>query len=293
MALERFAQITGLYKKFAKLQHARLGALGAGDALRSERREEVPEAVRGADGASRSVQFHASKIEYLVDQLYSYNRRLTALGGQMLRLAERHRVPRKAFLDSYMGNELDDQWLKRQSGADKKFAAFADAPRPTPSSASAARLAGHRPVDRHGARRVPPDRQPGPEGRARSPHRQEGNGRGQPAPRHLHRQEIHQPRPAVPGPDPGGQHRPDEGGRQVRVPPRLQVLYLRHLVDPAGDHPLDRRPGADHPHPGAHDRDDQQAGPHLPPVPPRMRPASRPRKSWPSASPCRWRRCAR
>ena len=38
-----------------------------------------------------SVQFHAAKIEYLVDQLYSYNRRLTALGGQMLRLAERHR----------------------------------------------------------------------------------------------------------------------------------------------------------------------------------------------------------
>ena len=28
-----------------------------------------------------SVQFHNAKIEYLVDQLYSYNRRLTALGG--------------------------------------------------------------------------------------------------------------------------------------------------------------------------------------------------------------------
>ena len=30
MALEKFAQITGLYKKFAKLQHSRLEALGAG-----------------------------------------------------------------------------------------------------------------------------------------------------------------------------------------------------------------------------------------------------------------------
>src|SRR3712207_4483528 len=78
-----------------------------------------------------SVQFHASKIEYLVDQLYSYNRRLTALGGQMLRLAERHRVPRKAFLDSYMGNELDDGWLERASKLDKKFAAFAAAERDT------------------------------------------------------------------------------------------------------------------------------------------------------------------
>ena len=30
---------------------------------------------------------------------------------------------------------------------------------------------------------------------------------------------------------------------KVRIPPRLQVLDLRHLVDPPGHHPLDRRPG--------------------------------------------------
>jgi RNA polymerase primary sigma factor len=72
-----------------------------------------------------SVQFHANKIEYLVDQLYSFNRRLTALGGQMLRLAERHKVPRKAFLDSYMGHELDENWLTDVSNLDKKWTAFA------------------------------------------------------------------------------------------------------------------------------------------------------------------------
>src|SRR5690348_3784430 len=108
--------------------------------------------------------------------------------------------------------------------------------------------------------------------RGQGPPRQEGDGRGEPAPGDLHRQEVHQPRPAVPGPDPGGQHRSDEGGRQVRIPPRLQVLDLRHLVDPPGDHPLDRRPGAHHPYPGAHDRDDQQVEPHLPPDAPAVRP---------------------
>ena len=41
----------------------------------------------------------------------------------------------------------------------------------------------------------------------------------------------------------------------------LQVLDLRDLVDPPGDHPRDRRPGADDPDPGAHGRDDQQARP--------------------------------
>ena len=133
----------------------------------------------------------------------------------------------------------------------------------------------------------------GAEGRARGAPGQEGDDRGEPAPRDLDRQEIHQPRPAVPRPDPGRQHRPDEGGRQVRVPPRLQVLDLRHLVDPPGDHPLDRRPGAHHPHPGAHDRDDQQDRAHLAPDAARDRPRADARRSWPRSSPCRSRRCAR
>ena len=128
MALEKFAGITCLYKKFSKLQHARLDALGAGGELRARRREEVPEAQRTADRARwRASSSTPAKIEYLVDQLYSYNRRLMALGGQMLRLAERHRVPRRAFLESYIGNELDDSWLDRASKIDKKFAAFAAA----------------------------------------------------------------------------------------------------------------------------------------------------------------------
>jgi RNA polymerase primary sigma factor len=124
-ALDKFASITSLYKKFAKLQAARLEALGAGEDYPPNDEKKYQKLREQLTAEVESVQFHASKIEYLVDQLYSYNRRLTALGGQMLRLAERHRVPRRAFLESYMGNELDDGWLDRASKIDKKFAAFA------------------------------------------------------------------------------------------------------------------------------------------------------------------------
>jgi RNA polymerase primary sigma factor len=124
-ALEKFASITSLYKKFAKLQAARLDALGVGNEYPPNDEKKYQKLREQLTAEVESVQFHASKIEYLVDQLYSYNRRLTALGGQMLRLAERHRVPRRAFLESYMGNELDDSWLARASKIDKKFAAFA------------------------------------------------------------------------------------------------------------------------------------------------------------------------
>ncbi len=127
LALEKFAQITAAYKKFSKLQQARLDALGSGADFAANDEKKYQKLSEELTALVESVQFHATKIEYLVDQLYSYNRRLTALGGQMLRLAERHRVPRKAFLDSYMGNELDDQWLKRIAKSDKKWAAFAAA----------------------------------------------------------------------------------------------------------------------------------------------------------------------
>ena len=44
----------------------------------------------------------------------------------MLRLAERHKVPRKSFLDNYVGRELEENWIESVSGLDKKWAAFAE-----------------------------------------------------------------------------------------------------------------------------------------------------------------------
>ncbi|TFI60224.1 RNA polymerase sigma factor RpoD [Sphingomonas parva] len=123
-ALERFARITDLYKKFSALQSARMEAMSAGQAFPAGQESKYQDLREQLTAEVESVQFHNAKIEYLVDQLYSYNRRLTALGGQMLRLAERHKVPRKAFLDAYMGHELDEGWSDRVCNLDKKWNAF-------------------------------------------------------------------------------------------------------------------------------------------------------------------------
>ncbi|WP_121119184.1 RNA polymerase sigma factor RpoD [Croceibacterium ferulae] len=124
-ALERFARITDLFNAFEKLQAERVDVLGAGNdypAAKERRYEELREQLTAE---VESVQFHATKIEYLVDNLYAFNRRLTTLGGQMLRLAERHKVKRLDFLNAYLGNELDDVWLATMVKKDKKWAAFA------------------------------------------------------------------------------------------------------------------------------------------------------------------------
>jgi RNA polymerase primary sigma factor len=126
-ALEKFANITAIFKKFSKLQTARLEAMGAGAVFSPGDEKKYQKLREELTAEVESVQFHNAKIEYLVDQLYSYNRRLTALGGQMLRLAERHKVPRKDFLDRYVHHELDENFVESVKGVDKKWAAFAAA----------------------------------------------------------------------------------------------------------------------------------------------------------------------
>jgi RNA polymerase primary sigma factor len=126
-ALEKFAEITSVFKKFSKVQGSRMEALQAGHDFPPAEEKKYQKLREQLTAEVESVQFHGSKIETLVEALYSYNRRLTGLGGQMLRLAERHRVPRRAFLESYMGHELDENWLDSVSKLDKKWAAFAAA----------------------------------------------------------------------------------------------------------------------------------------------------------------------
>jgi RNA polymerase primary sigma factor len=123
-ALEKFARITDVYKKFARLQHSRMEGMSAGREFPTSEEKKYQKLREELTAEVESVQFHGQKIEYLVDQLYSYNRRLTTLGGQMLRLAERHKVPRRAFLEAYMGHELDENWAERVCGLDKKWSAF-------------------------------------------------------------------------------------------------------------------------------------------------------------------------
>ena len=124
-ALEKFALITALFREFERVQAERLNRMGAGEGFAAAREATYQQLREDLTAQVESVQFHASKIDYLVDNLYAFNRRLTALGGQMLRLAERHKIARKDFLDAYVGRELDEAFLSANAGRDKKWTAFA------------------------------------------------------------------------------------------------------------------------------------------------------------------------
>src|SRR5262249_15728467 len=158
----------------------------------------------------KSLRLNQARIDALVEQLYDINKRLVGYEGRLMRLAEGHGVAREDFLKNYQGSGLDPPWLHRVSKLSAK-----GSPTPPPAAhglkgpgragegegqAAPPRDPGARGRDRARDRRVQQDRADGAEGRARGASGQEGDGGGEPAPRHLHRQEIHQPRPAVPRP---------------------------------------------------------------------------------------------
>ncbi|MBW7837692.1 MAG: RNA polymerase sigma factor RpoD [Sphingomonadales bacterium] len=109
--LETLSQITAIYKKLAKLQEARFEAQMASDELSSPQQRKLEKMHQEVVELVKSLRFNNARIEALVEQLYSLNKKLMSYEGRLLRLAESHRIDRQAFLNAYMGSELDPDWL--------------------------------------------------------------------------------------------------------------------------------------------------------------------------------------
>jgi RNA polymerase primary sigma factor len=111
--LANFEEIEALYKKLHKMQHKRLETLTAGEEVNA-RSEKTYEKLRDELVAKvEQVRLHNNRIEELVTQLKQLNHRLTALEGQLLRLAESCKVARDDFLNQYRSHELDPNWVER------------------------------------------------------------------------------------------------------------------------------------------------------------------------------------
>jgi RNA polymerase primary sigma factor len=110
-ALAAFEAIEQAYGKLNKLSSKRMDAYTSGGET-SARSEKTYEKQRTELVALvEKVQLHNNRIEELVDQLKGLNRRLTGLEGQILRMAESHKVKREDFIGAWRGHELDPAWF--------------------------------------------------------------------------------------------------------------------------------------------------------------------------------------
>ncbi len=116
------------YRALKPLQERRVkAACGVGRKLTAKMekqyqqlRSELVEKVNG-------LCLHNNRIETLVEQLYFYNSKQLSIESRMVKLADRARINRREFIESWKGNELNRGWIsqiKKKPG--RGWAAFVE-----------------------------------------------------------------------------------------------------------------------------------------------------------------------
>ncbi|MEM7060233.1 MAG: RNA polymerase sigma factor RpoD [Pseudomonadota bacterium] len=112
--LETLEDIAKAYKKLRAMQDSRMEVALSSDGQITPAQERKYQKLRDEIVAQvNELHLHNNRIETLVDQLYGINRRLMTLEGQLVKIADRHRVDRRSFIEEYRGSELDPDWTNR------------------------------------------------------------------------------------------------------------------------------------------------------------------------------------
>ncbi len=123
--LETFDNIAGTYKKLRKLQDKKVEMQVASEQFNRQQQRGYDKLRDEIIGYVKSLSLNNARIESLVEQLYSINKRLVALESRLMRLADSYGVPRQNFIDEYFGNELDQTWIERMGNAgNRKWVQF-------------------------------------------------------------------------------------------------------------------------------------------------------------------------
>ena len=110
--IETFDLIGVTYAKLFKLQALRHAAEEKGQAVTPQSEKKLVATKGELVDLVRTVRLNNHRLEQLVQQLYTLNKRLMGIEGKILRIASESGVKREEFLAYYFGNELNPQWIK-------------------------------------------------------------------------------------------------------------------------------------------------------------------------------------
>ncbi len=112
--LEKLERISSDYAKLSQMQSKRINAALSDSKHFSSVQEREYQRLRSEIvELVNALNFHNNRIETLVDQIYGINRRLMNLEGQLVKIADAHKVNRREFIEEYRNAELDHAWLDR------------------------------------------------------------------------------------------------------------------------------------------------------------------------------------
>ena len=113
--VDTFDRIASNYKKLRRLQDQLVEKKLQSDNLSKSQERRYKKLKEDIVIDVKSLSLNSNRIESLVEQLYSINKRLIGFEGRLMRLADSYGVARTVFLKEYQGSELDPNWLGRVS----------------------------------------------------------------------------------------------------------------------------------------------------------------------------------
>jgi RNA polymerase primary sigma factor len=112
--LETLERISADYDRLRKMQSSRIDASLSRQKTFSAHEERDYQRLRSEIVEQvNALHLHNNRIETLVDQIYGINRRLMNLEGQLVKLADAHKVNRRDFIEEYRNAEIDHAWIDR------------------------------------------------------------------------------------------------------------------------------------------------------------------------------------
>ena len=125
--LDILNKISSYYDDLKKIQNQRVAAIIAGKNLTPTVEKKYLQVKRELVELMSSIHLNSTRIEQLVEQLNSLNKRLMGLEGKLLRYALSCKIKREDFLAAYQKSELDPNWLENISHKkDKHWQAFVE-----------------------------------------------------------------------------------------------------------------------------------------------------------------------
>ena len=111
--LGSFDIIASTYKKLRKLQDQSVDLQAKNKELSTAQQNRLGKLSGEVIDEVKSLSLNNNRIEALVEQLYTINKRLVGLETQLWRHAQKAGVTREDFLKQYQGNEYEANWARR------------------------------------------------------------------------------------------------------------------------------------------------------------------------------------
>ena len=115
IVLGKFDEIRKTYAKLNRAQEKLLGVVQAGGSVTSSAGKRIDKLRHELVDLMEGIHINNNRLDYLMENMYDFNRKLIANEGQLLRMAVKAKVKRTEFLNEYYSHELDPNWVEHVS----------------------------------------------------------------------------------------------------------------------------------------------------------------------------------